>query len=179
MGKNTVATIYDVAGIARVSMATVSRVLNVPDKVNQETRDRVLKIIEEIGYKPNPIARELATKKRIPTIGIIVSDITNKIVPYILDGVFEASDELNYSIKISPISKNKKFEVFLSNLMVEKVDGFIFLNDNLENDKISLMEKTFANYKITHTLVDINDSKIKSSPQKFGASAIKFLKKNI
>ena len=56
MGKNTVATIYDVAGMARVSMATVSRVLNNPDKVNSKTKDKVLKIIDELGYVPNPIA---------------------------------------------------------------------------------------------------------------------------
>ena len=44
-------TIYDVAGAAKVSLATVSRVMNNPEKVNKETRDKVLRIIKELGYK--------------------------------------------------------------------------------------------------------------------------------
>ena len=43
------ATIYDVAGKAQVSLATVSRVLNNPDKVNESTRERVLAVIKELG----------------------------------------------------------------------------------------------------------------------------------
>ena len=76
MGKNTNTT----TGMARVSMATVSRVLNAPDRVNPETRDKVLKIIEELGYKPNPIARELAAKKKTYVVGIITSNITHELV---------------------------------------------------------------------------------------------------
>ena len=48
MSKNSVVTIYDVAGAARVSMATVSRVLKYPDKVNTSTREKVLKIVNEL-----------------------------------------------------------------------------------------------------------------------------------
>ena len=69
------ATIYDVAGAARVSLATVSRVLNNPEKVNEETRKRVLEVIKQLGYRPNAIARGLASRKTT-TVGIIVSDIT-------------------------------------------------------------------------------------------------------
>ena len=49
-------TIYDVAGAAKVSLATVSRVMNNPEKVNPETRDKVLRVIKELGYRPNAIA---------------------------------------------------------------------------------------------------------------------------
>jgi len=51
------ATIYDVAGAARVSLATVSRAINNPEKVKPETRERVLRVIEELGYKPNAFAK--------------------------------------------------------------------------------------------------------------------------
>ena len=54
-------TIYDVAGAAKVSLATVSRVMNNPEKVNPETREKVLKVIKELGYRPNAIARGLAS----------------------------------------------------------------------------------------------------------------------
>ena len=68
-------TIYDVAGAAKVSLATVSRVMNNPEKVNKETRDKVLRIIKELGYRPNAIARGLARRKST-TVGVIVSDIS-------------------------------------------------------------------------------------------------------
>ena len=111
MGENTNTTIYDIAGMARVSMATVSRVLNAPDRVNLETRDKVLKIIEELGYKPNPIARDLATKK-VTTISVVVSDITRTFVPHLINGILNIADEFNYSIKISLISSKKTFKEF-------------------------------------------------------------------
>ncbi|HOC97822.1 MAG TPA: LacI family DNA-binding transcriptional regulator, partial [Bacilli bacterium] len=67
--------IYDVAGAAGVSLATVSRVLNHPEKVKAETRERVLKIIKEKGYKPNANARGLASK-RSTTVAIVIPSIS-------------------------------------------------------------------------------------------------------
>ena len=66
--------IYDIAGAAGVSLATVSRVLNHPDKVKEATRNKVLRIIKERGYKPNANARGLASRCFCPcicTIGCI------------------------------------------------------------------------------------------------------------
>ena len=54
--------IYDIAGTAGVSLATVSRVLNHPEKVKKATRDKVLRIIKDKGYKPNANARGLASR---------------------------------------------------------------------------------------------------------------------
>ena len=67
--------IYDVAGAAKVSLATVSRVMNNPEKVNPETRERVLKVIQKLGYKPNAIARGLASRKTT-TVGVIMADVS-------------------------------------------------------------------------------------------------------
>ena len=79
-------TIYDVAGAAKVSLATVSRVMNNPEKVNKETRDKVLRVIKELGYKPNAIARGLASRKST-TVGIIVSDISRAAMSQLLGGL--------------------------------------------------------------------------------------------
>jgi LacI family transcriptional regulator len=80
------ATIYDVAGAAGVSLATVSRVLNNPEKVKEETRLRVLKVIKELGYRPNVIARGLASRKTT-TVGVVISDITRASVSEMLGGI--------------------------------------------------------------------------------------------
>ena len=79
-------TIYDVAGAAKVSLATVSRVMNNPEKVNPETREKVLRVIKELGYRPNAIARGLASRKTT-TIGIIMADISRSAVAQLLGGI--------------------------------------------------------------------------------------------
>jgi LacI family transcriptional regulator len=74
-------TLQEVARRARVSTATVSRVLNNPDSVKSTTRTRVLKIVQELKYSPNQHARGLAGA-RSRSIGVIVSNIEN---PFFLD----------------------------------------------------------------------------------------------
>ena len=178
MTKNSIVTIYDVARIAGVSMATVSRVLNNPDKVNPETKARVLKIIEEIGYKPNPIARELATKKKIPTVGIIVSDITNNIVSQMLSGVFDAAEDLNFTVKLFQVSKKRSLSDFISDVMIEKIDSILFLNDCCEDGKFNVMINEFKIYKTPYKILNVNDSKTTILPHERSFNAIKILSKN-
>ena len=64
-------TIYDVAREAKVSMATVSRVVNGNNNVRKETRDRVMEVIKRLHYQPNAVAQGLASK-RTTTVGLIV-----------------------------------------------------------------------------------------------------------
>ena len=92
-------TIYDVAGAAKVSLATVSRVMNNPEKVNPETRERVLKVIKDLGYRPNAIARGLASRKTT-TVGVIMSDVTRASTSQLLGGIVDIAHRYNYSIKI-------------------------------------------------------------------------------
>jgi LacI family transcriptional regulator len=76
----------DIAKLAGVSQATVSRVLSGHDTVKEATRQRVLKIIDEIGYRPNPFAQAMRTSQS-RTVGVAVSRITNPIVPQILEAL--------------------------------------------------------------------------------------------
>lgn len=78
----------DIAKLAGVSQATVSRVLSGRDKVKEATRLRVLKVIDEIGYSPNPFAQAMRTSQS-HTVGVAVSRITNPIVPQILEALAE------------------------------------------------------------------------------------------
>lgn len=73
-------TIVDVAKKANVSVATVSRVMNGNYPVKEETRKRVLEVIEELKYIPNMQAREL-TKQKSATIGVVVPSINNMFFP--------------------------------------------------------------------------------------------------
>ena len=153
MSKNSIATIYDVAGAARVSMATVSRVLNNPDKVNVATREKVLKIVNELGYVPNPIARDLATKKAT-TFSVLVADMTRTFVSSLINGILNVADELNYSIKISLISTKKTFKDLISTIIAEKVGGAIFINDNFTIDEVKLIKEIFDKYNTPYVVID-------------------------
>src|SRR3954467_7453992 len=81
-------TLRDVARAARVHPGTVSRALNAETRglVNQETAERVIRAAEELGYRPNPIARGLKTNRSF-TVGVLVPDLTNPLFPPIVRGI--------------------------------------------------------------------------------------------
>lgn len=138
------ATIYDVAGAAGVSLATVSRVLNNPEKVKKETRERVLKVIDELGYRPNVIARGLASRKTT-TVGVIVSDMTRASIAEMLAGISDIALTYTYSIKLFTLRDEMDLDDALKNIIAEQVDGVLYLNDELDDDKVMLIQKTFSN----------------------------------
>lgn len=138
------ATIYDVAGAAGVSLATVSRVLNNPEKVKKETRERVLKVIEELGYRPNVIARGLASRKTT-TVGVIVSDMTRASIAEMLAGISDIALTYKYSIKLFTLREEADIVDALQNILAEQVDGVLYLNDELPDDKVEVVQKVFKN----------------------------------
>ena len=109
-------TIYDVAGAAKVSLATVSRVMNNPDKVNPETRERVLKIIKELGYRPNAIARGLASRKTT-TVGIMMADVSRAATAAVLGGIIDIAKKYNYALKIFSMADDEDIKDIMSTVV--------------------------------------------------------------
>ncbi len=130
-------TIYDVAGAAKVSLATVSRVMNNPEKVNPETRERVLRIIKELGYRPNAIARGLASRKTT-TVGIVMADVTRASTAQLLGGIIDIAKKYEYAIKIFSIGPNEDVKDAMRTVIAEQVDGILFLDDELEKDQMKV-----------------------------------------
>jgi LacI family transcriptional regulator len=87
------ATSNDIAKCAGVSQATVSRVLRDHQNVSASTRARVLRVIEELNYRPNGIARAMRTS-RTDTIGVVVARLSNPLYPELLDMLNRALSEL-------------------------------------------------------------------------------------
>ena len=87
----------DIAERAKVSIATVSYVLNESGNVGEETKKKVLEVIKELNYRPNLIAKSLKMKKT-NTIGVIVEDMTVFNAPNIIDGINENAEKLGLSI---------------------------------------------------------------------------------
>lgn len=148
------ATIYDVAGVAKVSLATVSRVLNNPDKVKPETRERVLRVIKELGYRPNAIARGLASRKTT-TVGIIVSDLSRASVAQMLGGISDIARNYKYSIKLFTINDASDVEDTLRDVVAEQVDGVLYLNDELESKELDIVIGMLNNNNIPIVLTNV------------------------
>lgn len=101
------ATIKEIAKMANFSTATVSYVLNDSPKVSETTREKILKIIKEVNYQPNSIAKSLKIRKT-NTIGIITEDITVFNTPEIINGIDEYAEKNNYHIILDNIRLVKR-----------------------------------------------------------------------
>ena len=130
MDKQTI-TIYDVAREASVSMATVSRVVNGNANVKPATRKKVLDVIEKLDYRPNAVARGLASKKTT-TVGVIVPDVTNMYFAQLARGIDDVATMYKYNIILTNSDPNNEKEVkVLNTLLSKQVDGIIFMGNEI------------------------------------------------
>lgn len=135
-------TIYDVAREANVSMATVSRVVNGNPNVKPVTRKKVLDVIERLGYRPNAVARGLASKKTT-TVGVIIPDISSMFFAELARGIEDIATMYKYNIILSNSDQNKDKELHLLNTMLGKqVDGIVFMGGNITPDHVEEFEKS-------------------------------------
>lgn len=129
-------TIYDVAREANVSMATVSRVVNGNPNVKPTTRKKVLETIDQLGYRPNAVARGLASKKTT-TVGAIIPDISSSFFSELARGIEDIASMYKYNIILSSSDQNKDKEIHLINTMLEKqVDGIVFMGGEITDEHI-------------------------------------------
>ncbi len=129
-------TIYDVAREAGVSMATVSRVVNNNPNVKPQTRKKVYEAIERLGYRPNAVARGLASKKTT-TVGVVIPDISNPIFSEVARGIEDIANMYHYNIILCNADKKKDKEIRVVNTLLEKqVDGLLFMGGIVTEDHI-------------------------------------------
>lgn len=138
------ATIKDVAKMAGVSISTVSRVVNNSKPVSTEIKQKVLNAINELGYKPNEIARTLVTKKSF-LIGVIVTDIGDTYIAQLVRGIEEVGKMYDYDILLCSTYGDKATEVkFIQLLNRKQVEGIILISDSLNSE----IDKQFKYFKI-------------------------------
>lgn len=129
--------IYDVSKQSGVSIATVSRVLNGNPNVSQRTRDKVLKVIEEVGYKPNVFARGLGLGT-IQTIGIMCSDSTD---PYLAHAIYYLDQGLRSngydSVLCCTGNSHETNHQYFNLLRSKKVDAIILLGSEFIQGKLN------------------------------------------
>lgn len=134
------ATIREISQIANVSIATVSKVLNGKSGVNEDTRNAILAIADELNYHPNLNARNLKTG-RTKTLGIIAEDLTVFNTPEIIDGIAVACDEYEYHYILENLRFNKQYkndpvspreskiliDQAIHDMLSRQIDGIIYI----------------------------------------------------
>lgn len=122
------ATITDVARAARVSMATVSRVLNnAPSGVRATLRKRVLKAAKALDYRPNALARGLLNQ-RTHTLGLLITDIANSFFAEITRGVEDVCRKRGYSLFICNTDRDPTTTAeYIGVLREKRVDGVLVM----------------------------------------------------
>ncbi|MFQ6617387.1 MAG: LacI family DNA-binding transcriptional regulator [Fidelibacterota bacterium] len=118
-------TLKDLARHLNVSMMTVSRALNDHPDINQKTKERIIKLANELDYRPDSIARSLV-QKRTYTIGIVVPEITYSFFPGALKGIEEVLFSAGYDIILTCSNeKAEREEQILKNLESKRVEGIL------------------------------------------------------
>jgi len=124
----TPSTLEEIAALAGVSRATVSRVINGRPRVSQATRDKVLRIIREQGYHPNHAARALASR-RSQTIGLASAEAPDMVfshayLPLLVQGIASACDQRGYKLLLTPLASQTP-ERMTRALRSGQVDGLV------------------------------------------------------
>jgi LacI family transcriptional regulator len=134
-------TIKLVAEKAGVSISTVSRVMNAPGSVRKETRERVLSVMEQLNFKPNPVARSLSSKQT-RTIGLIVPNVSDFFVNELHRGVNRAAAARGMKVILYDAESNSKRVVSgIEFMMDHKVDGIVYSSDYIPAEHSQLMSR--------------------------------------
>lgn len=134
-------SIRDVAGLAGVSPATVSRVFTRPETVAEETRKRVLAAADELRYVPNPVARSLA-QRRTGSIGIVVPDIANSFSAVITKAVQHGARREGYALFVSQSEELVADEMQAARAMAAQVDGLLLLSPRMPDEALRELAET-------------------------------------
>lgn len=144
MSKKANVTLTDVAMRAGVSTSTVSRVISNSPRISQKTKDKVLKVMDELGYYPNANARSLAMNKT-GTIGVIMPTTSeelflNPFFPEALRGIVKSASKANYDLLLSTnTEKQDELKIVKNFIRTSKVDGLILMSSKIEDESISYL----------------------------------------
>jgi len=132
-------TIRDVAKLAGVSVATISRHLNNTAPLSPETAERVQAAMNELDFTPHPAARSLATN-RTNTIGLVLNKIEGDYFTPLLEGVIATTEAQNYNLLIFTASnQNRRLDSRL--LGPTYTDGLLVFLDSLEDDDLAALHE--------------------------------------
>jgi DNA-binding LacI/PurR family transcriptional regulator len=160
-------TINDIAAACGVSYQTVSRAINGMEEISKETRSRVLKMADRLGYRPNMAARHLATRQST-VIGIVTADIGLNGATQVMLSVVQAAREAGYALMVAEIQDESVDEIrrAVNELCAHRVAGILIfqveadfrdLRDSFRNVPFVGMNSDFK-YEAPSVFVDQQDA---------------------
>lgn len=154
--------IYDVAREAGVSRSTVSRVLNNHSGVNEETRQKVLDVMERLSYQPNTNARSLASRET-KMIGVITKHIGNTFYADFMKNIHISAEGLGYGTLFCFSNPNNPDSTDYSRALIGKVDGILFVGEKtVSREQLKRLEKShipmaiIENEETKHAIISVN-----------------------
>ena len=135
-------TMRDVAKAANVSQSTVSRILNPSSSkskvpISEETKQKVLTVVEELGYQPNQYARNLRGKNTL-MIGMLIADISNPFYHPMVRAVQDVASQYHYSVMIANSDHLREKELlFCEAVQRRPLDGVIMIPYHLSADELN------------------------------------------
>lgn len=160
-------TIKEIAKKAGVSVGTVSKVLNYDKTVSEINKRKVIRIIKELNYRPNRIARSLS-KGKTKNVGFIIPDITNPFFPELVRGASDLLISNGYYVFLcSSDNDSNKEDFYINDLVSMWIDGIIIAPSDTENRDISIFNKIISPFvvvdreikELNKDLVIINNKK--------------------
>ena len=154
---NKLPTIYDVAKLAGVSISTISRVMNAPNKVNKTTRAKVFEAIDELGFVPKAEARARALR-RSGRIGVLTPFFTAPSFVQRLRGVASSLSKSNFELVIYPVDSVDHLQGYISSIPVTgNLDGLIIMSLSLgDNDAQRLHDSKMETVLIEYSHPQLN-----------------------
>lgn len=149
-------TIKQIASLAGVSKSTVSRVINNTGYVGKETKERILKIIEENDYQPSAAAVSLS-RQESTTIGVVIPEIDNQFFGEVIKGITEEADKNNFSLICFDTQNSGKKELkALSMLAQHRVQGIIITPalGYEDAESVAKIKEAFDKIKVPVVVVD-------------------------
>lgn len=174
-------TIEDIANEAKVSIATVSRVMNGTKTVSPELKKRVLDAIERNRFKPNTFAKGLATDKS-NIIGVIVSDVSNAVISATIKGINSICQKKGYTVMICESDgDSKKEKMLLERMQEHRASGVLLAGVNIDRSQVQWMLE--LDYPIVLFTQEAADNKtlintVTHDNKKIIADAVEFLMAN-
>lgn len=151
--------IREVAKLAGVSTATVSRTIGGVGYVSTKSRKAVEEAIKELNYTPSQVARSLR-QQRSPLIGLIVSDIKNPYYPELVGGIEEQVHQKGYSLILCNTQDNPEREIkYLDFLLSQRADGIIICSSGLVRRNIKKLNTLNTHIVLADVEIDLSSAK--------------------
>jgi DNA-binding LacI/PurR family transcriptional regulator len=166
VAKKTV-TIRDVARHAGVSVATASRALNGKDVVNAQTRDRILSVMDELGFTPSPAARRLSLGRTL-TVGVVVSFLTRPQAAERLRGVDAVLADSEFDLVIYNVESVQKRDHYLATLAhSHRTDGLLVMSLPPPRDASPMVGRS----PVPVVFIDVHTASVAAMPRVVGDDA--------